>query len=170
VKKPSSPRAPDPLAGVVDRLLAQLPGLQGSPSPARVAPRSPFAAATLATPVREPSLSPREWVGVWARVVLGLSLGVMMASWPYSRTCGLPLFGYLGALLIVMLSGLWAASSSWKHRAGLAHIVALSVVLYGFTLVAAELLPRTGYASDHASWSCQDLVTAPSLVLSQRSS
>ena len=158
------------MAGVVDRLLAQLPGLQNAPAPARAAPRSPFAAATVATPVRESSLSPREWVGVWGRVLLGLSLGVMMASWPYSRTCGLPLLGYLGSLLIVMLSGLWAASSSWKHRVGLAHVVALSVVLYGITLAAAELLPRTGYASDHASWSCQELGTAPSLVLSQRSS
>jgi hypothetical protein len=107
---------------------------------------------------------------VWGRVLLGLSLGVMMASWPYSRSCGLPLFGYLGAVVFVMLSGLWAASCSWKYRVGLAHILALSVVLYGFTLAAAELLPRTGYASDHAAWSCEELGTAPSLVLSQRSS
>jgi hypothetical protein len=89
--------------------------------------------------------------------MLGLSLGVMMVSWPYSRACGLPLLGYFSALLTVILSGLWAASSSWKHRVGLAHIVALSVVLYGITLAAAELLPRTGYAVDHASWQCEEL-------------
>lgn len=147
------------MAGVVDRLLAQLPGLQQSPTAARTSSRLAFApvSTTMATPVREPTISPGQWVGVWGRVLLGLSLGVMMASWPYARSCGLPLFGYLGALFIVILTGLWAASSSWKYRVGLAHIVALCVVLYGITLGAAELLPRTGYAVDHASWQCVEL-------------
>jgi hypothetical protein len=147
------------MAGVVDRLLAQLPGLQGTPAPVRAAPmpRSPFAAATMATPVREPTISPREWLGAWGRVFLGLALGVMMAVWPYSRSCGLPLLGYLGAILIVMLSGLWAAAASWKYRVALAHVVALVVLLYGMTLTVAELLPRTGYAVDHASWECTEI-------------
>jgi hypothetical protein len=147
------------MAGVVDRLLAQLPGLQQSPPAARTTVRPAFApvSTTVATPVRGPIFSPGQWVGVWGRVLLGLFLGVMMASWPYARSCGLPLFGYLGALLIVILTGLWAASSSWKYRFGLAHVVALCVVLYGITLSVAELLPRTGYAVDHASWECVEL-------------
>lgn len=176
VKKPSSYRAPDPMAGVVDRLLAQLPGLQELSAPARTAPRPVYGSAmvatpltTVATPLREPTITAREWIGVWGRVLLGLSLGVMMAGWPYTSTCGLPLLGYLSAILFVILSGLWAAAASWKHRVALAHVVALTVLLYGITLTVAELLPRTGYASKHASWSCQDLVTAPSLVLSQKS-
>jgi hypothetical protein len=144
------------MAGVVDRLLAQLPGLQQSPVAAKTTSRPAFASVstTVATPIREPTTSPGQWVGVWGRVLLGLSLGVMMASWPYARSCGPPLFGYLGALFIVVLTGLWAASSSWKYRVALAHVVALCVVLYGITLGAAELLPRTGYAVDHASWQC----------------
>jgi hypothetical protein len=101
---------------------------------------------------------------------MGLSLGIMMAGWPYTRTCGLPLLGYLSATAVVILTGFWAATASWRYRVALAHVIALTVLLYGITLTVAELLPRTGYASKHASWSCQDLVTAPSLVLSQKSS
>jgi hypothetical protein len=81
----------------------------------------------------------------------------MMAGWPYTRICGLPLLGYLAAIFIVILSGFWAATASWKYRVGLAHIVALTVMLYGITMAAAELLPRTGYAVDHAVWQCDNL-------------
>ena len=149
------------MAGVVDRLLAQLPGLQQSPSStARPVSRPAYAAVTpvtLATPSRESSLTPGEWIGVWVRVAMGLALGIMMAGWPYSRACGLPLLGYLGATVIVMLTGMWAATASWRYRVALAHVVALTVLLYGLTLGVAELLPRTGYAVDHASWQCNDL-------------
>jgi hypothetical protein len=81
----------------------------------------------------------------------------MMAWWPYTRTCGLPLVGYLGATLIVMVTGLWAAAASWRYRVAVAHIIALTVLLYGLTLGVAELLPRTGYAVDHASWQCDEI-------------
>jgi hypothetical protein len=81
----------------------------------------------------------------------------MMAAWPYGRSCGLPLLFYLGAILIVIVSGAWAAAASWRYRIGLAHIVSLTVLLYGITIAAAELLPRTGYAVNHASWQCDDL-------------
>jgi hypothetical protein len=150
------------MASVVDRLLAQLPGLQGqhAPTPQSVPGRSTvrpaYSASTVASPVREPTITPRAWVGVWGRVLLGLALGVMMAGWPYMRSCGFPLLGYLGAVITVVLTGLWAAAAAWRHRIGLAHVVALVVVLYGLTLTAAELLPRAGYAVDHASWWCAD--------------
>jgi hypothetical protein len=145
------------MAGVVDRLLAQLPGLQESTPASRTTSRPGYAPVTVSTPSREPAISPREWIGVWGRVLLGLALGVTMAGWPYARTCGMPLLGYLGAILIVILSGLWAAAASWKYRVALAHVVALTVLLYGITLVVAELLPRTGYAVDHASWQCDEI-------------
>jgi hypothetical protein len=45
----------------------------------------------------------------------------------------------------------------------LAHVVALTVLLYGLTLVVAELLPRTGYAVDHAAWQCAEI---PSSLIS----
>lgn len=89
------------------------------------------------------------------RVLLGLTLGVMMAGWPYLRTCGFPLFGYLCAITTVIVAGGWAAVAAWRYRVALAHIVSLIIVFYGIMLVTAELLPRTGYATDHATWQCE---------------
>jgi hypothetical protein len=99
-------------------------------------------------------------IGTWARVLLALTLGVMMAAWPYLQTCGLPLIGYLGAVGIVVLAGGWAAVASWRHRVALAHMVSLVLLLYGMMLVLAELLPRTGYAVRQATWQCE--VSIPS--------
>jgi hypothetical protein len=72
----------------------------------------------------------------------------------------MPLAGYLGAVVTIILSGAWAASAAWKYRAGVAQIVSLFILLYGIVLAAAELLPRTGYAVDHAAWQCED-ATSP---------
>lgn len=147
------------MARVVDRLLAQLPGLQAEPvhsSPS--ANRSPPVIGGSASPPvarrQEPTQS--EVIGVWIRVILGLSLGIMMSRWPYATTCGFPLFGYFSAVLTVMLAGLWAATAAWRFRSGLAHTVALVLLLYGITLAMAEVLPRTGYALEQATWLCEE--------------
>lgn len=145
------------MARVVDRLLAQLPGLQGAPVHSHSsATRFPavVGGSTVAPRLNDPS--PSELIGVWLRVILGLSLGIMMSGWPYTTTCGLPLFGYLAAILTVMLTGVWAAVAAWKFRSGLAQIVALILTLYGLTLATAELLPRTGYALNQATWLCEE--------------
>jgi heme A synthase len=104
---------------------------------------------------------------MWFQVLLGLSLGIMMGWWPYSRECGFPLLGYIGAVTTVILAGAWAASASWKLRSGLAHIIALILIFYGVMLAASVLLPRTGYAVDQATWTCQDSGMGPAMVLSQ---
>jgi hypothetical protein len=158
--KPSPGHEPDPMASVVDRLLAQLPGLQGQPDLSRTAPRQVGQYATTVSTMRDQSASQRQLLGVWGRVLLGLALGVMMAGWPYLRTCGFPLVGYLGAVVTVIMSGGWAAVASWKYRSALAHLVSLILVVYGITLVVAELLPRTGYAVDQATWQCQEAASA----------
>jgi hypothetical protein len=88
----------------------------------------------------------------------------MIAWWPYPRSCGFPLVGYLGAVTTIMLAGGWAAVAAWRYRASLAHIISMILVLYGIMLGAAELLPRTGYAVDHATWECQDTASPPSSV------
>jgi hypothetical protein len=142
------------MAGVVDRLLAQLPGLQAEPNRAAVHQRAAGHWTASAPAARTEPESPGQLIGIWARVLLGLALGVMMGGWPYLRNCGLPLTGYLGAVLAVILSGVWAASAAWKYRAGLAHIVSLIILFYGTVLAAAEVLPRTGYAVDQATWGC----------------
>ena len=170
--KPMPQHGPDPMAGVVDRLLAQLPGLQGdshtySAATYSAAPRQTVQfGTTIATP-RIQLATPRQLLGVWARVFLGLTLSIMMAGWPYLRTCGFPLAGYLGAIGTVVLAGGWAAVTAWRHRVALAHLVALIVVLYGIILTTAELLPRTGYAVDRATWQCEEqhlLLGAPALT------
>jgi hypothetical protein len=151
--KPSPGPTPDPMAGVVDRLLAQLPGLQHEPAAAGSRPR---AVRQWSTPVvtRSEPTTLRHLAGVWGRVLLGLSLGVMMAGWPYDKSCGSPLAGYLCAVLTVTLTGLWAATAAWKHRAALAHVVALIILFYGLVMTAAEVLPRVGYAGQQAVWQC----------------
>ena len=167
--KPSPQRGPvhDPMTGVVDRLLAQLPGLQAHSEPPKYnSARPPAYTAPTMTSVRQSDDGQRDVLGMWLRVVLGLSLAVMMGWWPYTRACGLPLFGYMAAVSTVIFAGAWAGSASWRGRNGLAHTISLVLLLYGMLLGASELLPRTGYAVERATWSCQDLGTVPSTVLS----
>ena len=163
---PSPGPKPDPMAGVVDRLLAQLPGLHSEPhvTPARSRPGGQW--TTPVSMARTASASQSQLIGAWARVLLGLAVGVTIgAGWPYSRTCGMPLAGYFGAVVTIILSGAWGASAAWKYRASLAHIVSLFIIFYGIVLAAAELLPRTGYAVDHAVWQCEETtLPLPELV------
>lgn len=159
---PKTPRdgQPEPMAREVDRLLAQLANLGsqpareqgprgGAPAPHPVTrPRSPGVAPSIATPSRG------DLVALWARVLLGAALGGLMTQWPYPYGCGLPLLGYLGAILTVLLTGSWIALASWKLRSGVTHILSLILFFWGMVLAAEQLLPRIGYAADRASWRC----------------
>lgn len=158
--KPVPGREPDPMARVVDRLLAQLPGLQGGHEPPPdVARRSftPESRTYVGIGVGEPPTP----LGVWGRVVLGVALGVMMTGWPYFKGCGLPLFGYLLAVVAVVTAGGWAAVIAWRQQNGAAHIVALVLLLWGLALTADTLLPRTGYAATPATWQCGEPGSGP---------
>lgn len=90
----------------------------------------------------------------WFRVILGLLLAVGITQWPYANACGLNLAMYLGAIATVIVAGLWSAVSSWNRRLGFAHFLSLLVLLWGITLAAREVLPRTGYARTLRTWSC----------------
>jgi hypothetical protein len=158
MKKPLRPEgAPDPMASVVDRLLAQLPGLQSDHPEARGSrPRSPETRAggvSFITP-SPTEISPSQVFATWARVLLALTLGLMLARWPYSQVCGLPLLGYLTAVVVLIVAAGAGAAAAWRTRKALAHVVALVLVFYGAALTMAELLPRTGYAVRHATWQC----------------
>ncbi|MFL5532060.1 MAG: hypothetical protein ACJ8BC_08815, partial [Gemmatimonadales bacterium] len=145
--KPTPPRGsqPDPMAGVVERLLAQLPGLQGQPEPARAPATRSSSSFGPMNIVPRPEVSPqRRVLGMWFRVALALCLAVTMGGWPYNRSCGFPLLGYLSAVTTVIVAGIWAAMASWKVRSGLAHTIALILVLFGFVLAGSELLTRSG--------------------------
>lgn len=97
--------------------------------------------------------------GVFARLVLAVAIGIGIAFWPYASRCGFGLFAYMGAVAVVIGSGVWSAIWTFRHRAAKAHILSLLIVLWGLILGAMEVLPRTGYALptiEHpASWSCQ---------------
>jgi hypothetical protein len=160
---PSSGSHPDPLEGVVDRLLAQLPGLREDRASrttwgtAAVTGGGPGASGDAAS--AQPTL-----LGLCARLLLVIALSIMMVGWPYARTCGLPLYGYLGAVATVILGGGWAAITAWKLRVGLAHAVSLVLVFWGLVLAAEILLPRIGYAGQDADWQCEGVELSPVVV------
>lgn len=98
-------------------------------------------------------------LGVFARLLLAVVLGVAMIFWPYSVRCGAGLFGYLTAIGILITAGVWTAVWTWRHRTARGHIVSLVVLSWGLLLGATELLPRLGYAKptpEHpAIWMCE---------------
>lgn len=97
-------------------------------------------------------------IGATARLILVLALAVGINYWPYSRDCGSGLYAYLAAEIMIVAGGLWIAAYAWRHRMPRTHILAGLIILGGLVLVAAELLPRVGYAAvdpGHApQWSC----------------
>ena len=96
--------------------------------------------------------------GVFARLVLSVALGVAMLFWPYAARCGVGLFAYLGATVVVAGSGVWSPVWTWRHGAGRAHVLSLLILVWGLVLAGIEVLPRTGYAkpteAHPAIWSC----------------
>lgn len=98
--------------------------------------------------------------GVYFRLTLVLSLGISLVCWPYDVTCGAMLFGYLAAVIVLVVGGMWTAVATFTHQMPWRHFVALLMVLWGLALGAAEVLPRIGYANPvpgrTTSWSCLD--------------
>ena len=97
-------------------------------------------------------------LGVMTRLLLATALGVGMAFWPYEARCGGGLFGYLGAVGVLLAAGTWSAVWTWRHRSGRGHTWSLLLILWGAILGAQEVLPRIGYAipseAHPASWVC----------------
>lgn len=96
--------------------------------------------------------------GVYARLTLAVAVAVGIVFWPYAARCGIGLAGYLGAVGVVLVSGVWSAVWTFRHRAGKAHVLSLLLVLWGLVLAGLDVLPRVGYAVptvEHpAGWSC----------------
>ncbi len=152
---PDQPRDWDKELAEIDRLMAKS-GTPAAGPPARpeaggVPPAKPGKAARPETPA-----NPRGAVlGSWIRVLLGVALAVGLSQWPYAHPCGLPLFLYLGATVLVVLVGIWGAVSTWRRRLPAAHVMALLVVAWGLAIGASVMLPRIGYARAAATWMCQ---------------
>ena len=97
--------------------------------------------------------------GVYARLTLAVAVGVGIAVWPYAARCGVGLLGYLAAVSMVIISGVWSAVWTWRHRAARAHLLSLLLVLWGLVVAGIDVLPRIGYATPTtahpAGWSCR---------------
>ena len=132
----------------IDKVIAR------SPAPSVGAPALPAGQPQGARSVTAPPGGKRATLWTWTQVILGGLLAVGMTQWPYSHGCGIKLFLYLGAAGIVVVAGLWGSLSSWRRRMGLAHSLAMLVVLTGLILVAREVLPRVGYAKQASAWMC----------------
>jgi hypothetical protein len=96
-------------------------------------------------------------LGVMARLLLAVSLGVGMVFWPYEAKCGLALAGYLAAVGVLIGAGVWSAIWTWRHRSSRGHVLSLLLILWGGVLGAIEVLPRIGYAKPdptRVGWIC----------------
>ncbi len=54
-------------------------------------------------------------LGVFARLMLAVVLGLAMLFWPYSARCGPGLFAFLFASGMVVVGGVWSAVWTWRH-------------------------------------------------------
>ena len=97
-------------------------------------------------------------LGAVARLLLVATLAGALFWWPYRTECGPDLAAFLGAESMIVVGGLWTAAFAWRHRLAASHTIALMLVLLGLSLVAAQVLPRLGYATvvgvDATEWRC----------------
>jgi hypothetical protein len=145
------PRDWDKELAAIDRAMERQPQLHAGS--ARPEAPSQSAAPVAAAPAGAP-LARGATATAWLRVLLVLLLAGAMPFWPYGRGCGFGLFAYMAASGVVVLGGVWAAVSTWHRRRPMAHALALLVTLWGIGLVAAEVLPRIGYAKQAVRWAC----------------
>jgi hypothetical protein len=100
----------------------------------------------------------RARLGVSLRLGLVLSLLVALWWWPYATACGVELVAFVGAESMIAIGGLWTAVYAWRHRIGFGHTIALVLLMTGMTLVAMQVLPRTGYVTivgvETTRWAC----------------
>ena len=86
-------------------------------------------------------------IGAGARLALVFALFGALTIWPYANDCGAGWFGYVGTEVVIVAGGLWVAFTTWRYRLPKMHALSLLIILIGLVLIAAEVLPRTGYAS-----------------------
>jgi len=141
------------------KLEREFEGLPPEPSPARVRARREAERRA-----QERRTTRARMLGAMARLLLVAALGGALSAWPYPHGCGPGLFAYLGAEAVVVVGGLWVAWSTWSYRMAKAHVAAMVLVLCGLALIAAQVLPRIGYAKVDAKnpprWWCGERAPA----------
>ncbi|HEU4699524.1 MAG TPA: hypothetical protein VFS40_10115 [Gemmatimonadales bacterium] len=159
------PRDWDKELAEIDRAMGRMPApaperAPGGSPPAPAVGRGPDAAAIpvgssrVAAPGRPAATTGRHVAAAWLRVLLAVALGVALVFWPYPKSCGLQLTGYLVVAALTVLMALWAAFGTWRHRRGFGHVVALLALGWGAVALAMEVLPRIGYAREALTWRC----------------
>jgi hypothetical protein len=97
--------------------------------------------------------------GVWARALLLTALAAGMFFWPYSKSCGVGLFGFMGAAVLIGAAAVWVVTLSWGQRLPRAHALGFVLIIASLALITGEVLPRVGYAKTDAAnpprWLCQ---------------
>ncbi|UCG87714.1 MAG: hypothetical protein JSW71_03960 [Gemmatimonadota bacterium] len=162
VKPPNPPH--DSTDKVVRELLRQLPyadpDLRGVPTP-------PAARRQRQTPGPIMKPKPPGWQRSWGWVTLAVVLAVGLSQWPYTRSCGYPLYGYLAVVILLPVIALRAVVASWIDRRAVAHSFAIVMVLGGLGYCAEVLLPRVNYARISATWQCKptpSFAVAPAIL------
>lgn len=162
VKPPVPP--PDSTEKVVKELLKQLPYadpyLKGDPTTPPATRREQQATRQIMKP------PPPGWQRSWGWVALAVILCVGLTQWPYSRSCGFSLYGYLSVVVLLPALAIRAVVISWTDRRAVAHGLAFLMVFGGAVFAAEAVLPRVGYAKSAASWSCQMAEAEPAAATS----
>lgn len=137
----------------IERAFDGLPPLPPVPSPAQLKQRRASERRTL-----ERSLERQERtamiIGTSGRFLLVFALSAAINFWPYGHACGFGLFTYMFAEVLIVVGGLWTVAWTWQHRMPRGHGIAMAMVGWGVALIAAQVLPRIGYAAEAAHWFC----------------
>ena len=135
------------------KLVREYDGLPPEPTPARVR-------ATRAAAIRdkEREAAVGAMIATWSRLLLVIALATAMWWWPYGRSCGLPLYGFVGSVSVVVLGSIWTAARAWRARLALPHVIAMALLLAASGIVAAEAIPRLGHGTlawvEGDDWRC----------------
>ncbi len=124
---------------------------------------APVPAAPGAARAPTPAVPPRRHLIAltWFWVLLAVALAAALLVWPYQHACGLQLIFFLGAAGVTAVIAILAAVASWSHHRGLAHVIALLVLLWAGFIAVREVLPRVGYARTSLTWMCATEPAAP---------
>jgi putative flippase GtrA len=143
-----------------DELVAPSPARPSLPAgPAKGGQKAAHAHAPATADVGSAPLTRAAKFGLYGRVGLSVALAVGMMFWPYDAKCGAGVALYLGAVIAVLVSSVWSAVWSWRHRAARLHTLSLLLLTWGLVLGAVDILPRVGYAKPTllhpAAWACK---------------
>ncbi|MEX2154721.1 MAG: hypothetical protein WD825_15370 [Gemmatimonadaceae bacterium] len=137
----------------VRKLEREFVGLPPEPTPGELNARR-----TAERRVKERQDAVNARIGATARLILVSALAGALYFWPYARACGAGLFAYLGVEALIPAGALWIVAFTWRHRMVKAHGLALLMLAGGLVLLAAQVLPRIGYAKVDAAhpqqWWC----------------